>query len=213
MVRNVVVLLLLISFTGCAATGDYRDTYQQYIEARTKDINPNRGKIVEFTAKEGEAIKLEGVASFIVYGNDGGRDNTIAPPEQPKSEWVGTVNALIGAASSFGTTAILGSVVKGIVKATAENAGHNTNSVSTATNTSTTSNANQSNTDSHNSADQQNTSTVSTATTTSTTSTDSHNTTSTADSHNTTSTHTNTPTTTATGGAAGITYTGGAVTN
>lgn len=207
-----IVMLMSGLLPGCASSkyDGYGANYFKYVDGATKAVNPNSGKLVEMIAVEGQNIELKGVKTFTVYAPASGQgDSGIKPPEQEKpSEWVTTVNSLIGTAASFGTTAVISSAVKGIVKATAENAGHNTSSVSTptTTTTSTTSNANQSNTDSHNtSSASTTTSTVSTATT-STTSTDSHDTTSTA-------THTNTPTTTVTGGAAGTTYTGGAVTN
>lgn len=210
MKRIVFCICVLFVISGCASSkyDGYGANYSKYVDSATKAVNPNGGKLVEMIAVEGQNIELKGVKTFIVYAPTGQGDSGIKPPEQERpSEWVSTINSLIGAASSFGTTAVMGSVVKGIVKATAENAGHNTSSVSTATN----SNANQSNTDSHDSS-----STVSTNST-SAASTDSHNTSTSTDSHDTTSTAattttTNTPTTTTTTTGAAGTTTGGTVT-
>lgn len=165
--------LSLLFFSGCASEQAYKDytlAYSGYIQ--TSNRFANSGKLVEMVAIDGQNIELKGVKSFTVYAPSK-TDDGVKPPEQVRqSEWVGTVNNLFSAASSFGMAAVIGNAVKGVVSIATTGAGHNT--------TTTTSNANQSTT-STSSIDSHNTSTDSHNTTTTTSTTDSHNT----DSHNT----------------------------
>lgn len=181
MKKTTAVLLVCFAslLTGCASTETYKDytiAYNSYLEKSQKTAS---NKLVEFEAVDGQPITIT-AKSFVVYAPAGGQTDSIRPPEQAKSsEWTGTMDKLIAGAVTIGTGWISGSTMKSVVNAVAANAGHNTQTTSTATTTTSTTDSHNATTDSHN------TSTTSAVdshnTTTDSHNTDSHNT----DSHNT----------------------------
>lgn len=170
--RKVIGSVLAVIFglwvTGCAdinAYKDYTGAYTAYIGAKAQT---GGNKLVEIVPNDGKPIVID-AKSFTIYAPQTG-DGGIRPPEQIKnSEWVATVDRVMGGALMLSTTAVIGSAVKGIVNSAVTNAGHNS-SIITTTNTAST--------DSHNSiATTNTTNTTTNNTTTTTTTTDSHNTT------------------------------------
>lgn len=136
----ILIVIALIWLTGCASESAYRDytiAYTGYMNSQ-KAKQAEAPKLVEIVAKDGETITMQGVKSFTVYA-PAGHDKTIVEPQQIKnSEWVGTVNNIVSGAVSFGSTAVLGSVMKSVVNSVGENAGHNTSITNTDSGNTTT---------------------------------------------------------------------------
>lgn len=180
MLKLLSLAVSVILFSGCASMGAYHDytiAYAGYLAA-VKTANPNSGKLVEIEALDGQAITIN-AKKFIVYAPVGSNGNEgVSRPEQIKnSEWVATVDRVLGGALTLGTTAVIGSAVKGMFNSAVTNAGHNTaTTISDSGNTATSNTTATTNTNSGNTT----TNTDSGNTTTTTTTTDSHNT----DSHN-----------------------------
>lgn len=180
--KTVIGFILAVLFglwvTGCASIDAYKDytgAYSAYIGAKGVQ---GANKLVEIIPNDGKPITID-AKSFTVYAPQTG-DGGIRPPEQIKnSEWVATVDRVLGGALTLGTTAVIGSAVKGMFNSAVTNAGHNTNTVisdSGNTATSNTTATTTTNTDSGN---------TTTNTDSGNTTTDSHNVDSHNDSHNT----------------------------